>query len=196
MPKIVDHDERRREFTAAAMRVALNKGMDALTIRSVAEAAHCSTGALSHYFKTKDDLLVAIQRVASEASLARIERCFSELSGRALLEGVILSVLPLDDERQSEWRLWLAYFARAAEDVAVARLQHDYYRAWRSQLRRAYKLASEPGGAPSRAVLEDGTDAAMALIQGLGILGMYEPASLGERRQRRLVAQHLDRWLP
>lgn len=195
MPKIVDHDERRREFARVAMQVALGKGVEALTVRSVAEAAHCSVGALTHYFSTKDDLLVAIQRIAGEASLARIERCFATQHGRALLEGVILSVLPLDDERRGEWRLWLAYFARAAEEPTVARLQAENYRAWRAQLRRAFALACEPKR-PSRSEIEAGTDAAMALVQGLGVLGTYEPARIGVQRQRRVVRDHLDRWLP
>jgi AcrR family transcriptional regulator len=47
MPKIVDHDERRRSFSGTAMRVALEQGFDALTVRFVAKAARYSTGALT-----------------------------------------------------------------------------------------------------------------------------------------------------
>jgi hypothetical protein len=36
----------------------------------------------------------------------------------------------------------------------------------------------------------------MALIQGLGVLGMFEPSGVGPGRQRRLVRDFLDRWLP
>jgi AcrR family transcriptional regulator len=194
MPKIVDHEERRRSFARAAMLVALEQGVDGLTVRAVAKSARCSTGALTHYFKTKDDLLVAIQRIAGEASLGRINQCFAERDGRELLEAVILSVLPLDDERRAEWRLWLAYFARAAEDVGVAQLQNEHYRAWRSQLRRAYRRASVHK-APPNSEIENGTDAVMVLIQGLGVLGMYGPSKVGPRRQRRLVTEHLDKWL-
>ncbi len=196
MPKIVDHDERRREFASAALRVAIEGGAEALTVRSVAKAAGCSTGALAHYFATKDDLLVAVQREASSASLARIQDCFERFEGRALVESVVLTVLPLDDARRGEWRLWLAYFARAAEDVALARVQHDYYRRWRSDLRHAYRLACQGEAEIPRAAIERGTDAAMALIQGLGVLGMYEPAGITASRQRQLVRDHFDRWLP
>jgi len=196
MPKIVDHEERRREFAAAAMRVAIAQGVDALTVRSVAREANCSAGALAHYFKTKDDLLIAVQRAASGASLRRIDACFERFTGRELLEQVVLSVLPLDDERRGEWRLWLAYFARAAEVVDLARVQQDYYRDWRSQLRRAYQAALEGRASQTRAEVELAGDALMALIQGLGVLGMYEPSNVGARRLRRLVQAQLDRWLP
>lgn len=196
MPKIVDHDERRREFAAAALRVAVGRGVGALTVRSVAQEAGCSTGALAHYFKTKDDLLVAVQRAAGEASLARIEACFDRLEGRELVTGVVLAVLPLDEERRGEWRLWLAYFARAAEEVELARVQQAYYVRWRSDLQRAYRLACPPEAKMTRSMLGRGTDAAMALIQGLGVLGMFEPAGVSATRQRQLVRDHFDRWLP
>lgn len=196
MPKIVDHDERRREFADAAMRVAMGRGMDALTVRSVAREAGCSTGALAHYFKTKDDLMIAVQRAAGEASLARIARCFERFEGRDLLEAVMLSVLPLDEARRGEWRLWLAYFARAAEAVHLARIQQDNYLGWHSDLRRAYALACGPEAGLSRAAIDRGTDAAMALIQGIGVLGMFEPARVSPTRQRQLVRDFLDRWLP
>jgi AcrR family transcriptional regulator len=196
MPKIVDHDERRREFAAAALRVAIEQGAESLTVRSVAKKAGCSTGALAHYFETKDDLLVAVQREASEASLARIRDCFERFEGRALVESVVLTVLPLDEDRRGEWRLWLAYFARAAEEVALARVQRDYYRHWRSDLRLAYQLACGSDAQMTRSEIDRGTDASMALIQGLGVLGMFEPAGISASRQRQLVREHFDRWLP
>lgn len=196
MPKIVDHDERRREYAAAALRVAVGQGMEALTIRGVAREAGCSTGALAHYFETKDDLMIAVQRAAGEASLARIARCFEQFDGKELLEAVMLSVLPLDEARRGEWRMWLAYFARAAEEIDLARIQQTQYVGWRSDLRRAYTLACGPDSGLPRAAIDRATDAAMALIQGLGVLGMFEPASVSPARQRQIVRDFLDRWLP
>lgn len=195
MPKIVDHEERRKSYADAALRVASKLGMDALTVRSVAREARCSTGALAHYFKTKDDLLIAIQRSAGDTSTARIARCFERFTGRALLEAVVLTVLPLDEERRGEWRLWLAYFARAAENVDVAKIQRNNYLRWRSDLLRAYEVGCE-GKRQTRAQLERGTDAAMTLIQGLGVMGMFGPTGMDPAAQRRAVRDHFDRWLP
>lgn len=196
MPKIVDHEERRKEFADAAMRVAINHGVDALTVRSVAKEAGASTGALAHYFDTKDALLVAVQRSAGDSSLARIEECFETHEGRGVLEAVILTVLPLDEERRGEWRLWLAYFARAAIAVEIGRLQEGHYKRWWSDLRQAFVVACGPTASSTSAEIDAATDATMALIQGLGVLGMFEPSGLNPARQRALVNEHLDRWLP
>ncbi len=195
MPKIVDHDERRREFASAAMRVAIKGGVNALTIRAVSREACCSTGALAHYFKTKDDLLIAVQRSAGEKSLARIDDCFARYEGRALLEAVILSVLPLDEERRGEWRLWLAYFARAAEVAELADVQRDSYEGWYSRLRDAHRSSCPTERPMTRSEINVATDATMTLVQGLGVLGMYEPSGITTRRQRQLVRLHLERWV-
>ena len=196
MPKIVDHDERRRELATAAMQVAIEHGIEAVTVRSVAAAANCSTGALAHYFETKDDLLIGVQRSADTASRARIEKCFADFDGRELLEELILSVLPMDEARRGEWQLWLAYFARAARNVRLARAQQEFYQSWHAELRRAFRIACGPNAKLTRSELDVATDAAMTLIQGLGVLAMYEPSGVGNARQRRLVREHLDRWLP
>lgn len=195
MPKIVDHDARRVEYADAAMRVAIRGGVEALTVRSVSSEAGCSTGALSHYFKTKDELLIAVQRAAGERSLARIDDCFRRLDGRELLEAVIMSVLPTDEERRGEWRLWLAYFARAAESPELAKPQSDAYRGWRDHLKSAFSEAFAPGQGGSRSRIDLAVDSAMAMIQGLGVLGMFGPAAMSARRQRQVVREHLDRWL-
>ena len=194
MPKIVDHEERRRQLADAAARVAIRDGVEALTIRAVAREARCSTGALAHYYGSKDDLLIAVQRAAGEASMARIERALARNRGPALLEAVVLTVLPLDEARRGEWRLWLAYFARAAAVVELARVQGEHYGRWRDVLRTAFEGAFPEGRAPDPATLDRGTDATMALIQGLGVLGMFEPARLSAARQRQLVREHVARW--
>ncbi|MBD3668977.1 MAG: TetR family transcriptional regulator, partial [Kangiella sp.] len=54
MPKKVDHKERRRAFTEAAIEVIAERGLDALRLVDVARAAGVTTGSLTHYFNDKD----------------------------------------------------------------------------------------------------------------------------------------------
>ena len=58
MPKVVDHEERRAKLGAAVWRLASREGLEAVTVRRVAEEAGCSTGAVVHYFAGKEDLLL------------------------------------------------------------------------------------------------------------------------------------------
>ena len=50
MPKIVDHEQRRREVALAAARIIIDSGRSALTVRNVAQATGWSTTVVSHYF--------------------------------------------------------------------------------------------------------------------------------------------------
>lgn len=50
MPKIVDHDQRRRELAEAAWKVITEVGIDGATTREIARASGYSTGVLAHYF--------------------------------------------------------------------------------------------------------------------------------------------------
>ena len=58
MPKIVDHEEQRRRFAEATMRVIASQGLEGVTMRAVASEAGLSYGSLFHYFESKDDLLM------------------------------------------------------------------------------------------------------------------------------------------
>jgi AcrR family transcriptional regulator len=58
MPKVVDHEERRTELATAVWRLASREGLEAVTVRRVAEEAGWSTGAVVHYFADKEDLLL------------------------------------------------------------------------------------------------------------------------------------------
>ena len=57
MPKIVDHESRRRDFIEAAYQSLLEEGLAKTTIRGVARRAGYTSGALVHYFSDKDELI-------------------------------------------------------------------------------------------------------------------------------------------
>ena len=66
MPKFVDVAERRAQLAAAAARIIGRAGIGAVTLREVAAEAGWTTGALTHYFADKQELL----DLTMEASLA------------------------------------------------------------------------------------------------------------------------------
>ncbi|NJN52912.1 MAG: TetR/AcrR family transcriptional regulator [Gammaproteobacteria bacterium] len=57
MPKIVDHDARRRDFIAAAYATIMEQGLANTNLRAVAKKAGYTTGALVHYFADKEELI-------------------------------------------------------------------------------------------------------------------------------------------
>src|SRR3954462_1087986 len=124
MPKVVDHEERRAELREAVWRLASRDGLEAVTVRGVAEEAGCSTGALVHYFDDKEELLLFAFRTVADRVMRRVAAAEEattnplELARAMLLEG-----LPLDRERQAEVRVWFAFLGLALTRPALARDQ-------------------------------------------------------------------------
>jgi AcrR family transcriptional regulator len=74
MGKSVDHAQRREIFAAAALRVIMRDGIAGLTVREVAKEAGFTTGALTHYFHSKDQLLIEASEHSALLVRARMER--------------------------------------------------------------------------------------------------------------------------
>ena len=124
MPKVVDHEQRRRELGHAVWRVIRRDGGDHASVRTVAEEAGWSPGALRHYFATQSELLAFAMRLVVERIEARIAGLDRAADPRQAVEQVLHELLPLDDERRAENEVWLAFTARALTDPEL-RVQHD-----------------------------------------------------------------------
>jgi AcrR family transcriptional regulator len=60
LPKVVDHEQKRKLIAESAWRINESKGIEHASIRAVAANAGLSPGALRHYFSTQDELLLFI----------------------------------------------------------------------------------------------------------------------------------------
>lgn len=112
MPKIVDHEERRRELAEALWRVIVASGPQAVSIRTVAAEAGLSAGALRHYFQTREELLVFAMDLSEERVVQRMKEYSRTLDpDLPMVERVAAfaeQMLPLDKMRRAEFRAWEA----------------------------------------------------------------------------------------
>jgi AcrR family transcriptional regulator len=193
MPKVVDHEERRAELCAAVWRLASRDGLEAVTVRNVAEEAGWSTGAVVHYFSDKEDLLLSAFETVADRVRRRVGEAEEgssdplELARAWLVEG-----LPLDSERRADVRVWFALLGLALTRPALARAQRLTYRAWRRRVGEALHDAQQNGSV--RADVDPGAESAalVALVDGLAIQATFEPRAMTPRRAEELVDAHLD----
>ena len=169
MPKIVDHEERRRELAAAVWRVIARDGVEGVSIRDVAAEADWSPGALRHYFKTKDELLQFAARLVYERVYQRLAVRRDAGTLTEAIRGVLTEVLPLDADRRTEAAIWLAFVGRGLVDENIALEQqvafgalHDLCLRITHDLARRRRLA--PGLDPDQAATQ-----LHALIDGLTV---------------------------
>jgi AcrR family transcriptional regulator len=119
MPRLADHEERRREAIEALWRVIATQGIDKASVRHVAAETGWSRGIIDYYFDGMQELLVAGLRAACEADVSLSVRSGSaETDGE--LRDALLARMPLDATRRIRGRVWIAYLGRAMTDPEVA----------------------------------------------------------------------------
>lgn len=171
MPKVVDHAQRRRELVAATWAVVAAEGIEAATVRRIAEEAGCTTGRITHYFADKEEVLVAALRQVHRAAGKRMLAAIGPRSGLEALRAVLAEALPLDQERVLEWRVWLAFWGSAATSTSLQAEQHQRYREWRGLLKRVLATAALPADID----LDRLVDQIVALVDGFGLQGVLDP---------------------
>jgi AcrR family transcriptional regulator len=112
VPRRVDHEERRRELVDAALRVVVRDGLEAATVRNIAQEAGCSVRPVQYYFADKATLLAAAHARVTERLGALVATSIAALgpspAPRDVARAVARSFLPLDDERRGGM---IAYYA-------------------------------------------------------------------------------------
>jgi TetR/AcrR family transcriptional regulator, transcriptional repressor of bet genes len=190
MPRVVDHDERRRELGRAVCRVVAEQGMDAATVRAVAASSGWSTGVLAHYFDDKTALLLHALAFVAEAAAGRMRRAVGREPAEAL-RFVVHQALPLDAERRIEWKVWLSFWGKASSDPRLATEQARIYARWRGAIEQM--IARVMGKRRVDAQVEEEAASLLAFIDGLGLQSSLEPRRLPAKRQRALADAYLRR---
>lgn len=190
MPKLVDHDERRRQVAATAAGLVVAGGVEALTTRHVAEAAGFSTAVVSHYFDGKDDLLLATFQWASDRARDRFTAAIAG-PGPAdrRLESGLQALLAIDEEQRADWRVFLAFWGTAATRPELAEQQAIRVR---SAYDRVAALLSEDDALHLRGdALAHAARRLIVTVQGIATYSAFDPADWPAARQRRVLADEL-----
>lgn len=172
MPRVVDHDQRRAQIARAFQRLLAADGFAAVSFARVAAEAGVSVGLIQHYFAGKDALLRfayddAVSRMSERVRLRVRNGEAAGLSIAEVLLGTLAELLPLDAERDLEYRVRQGLQAQAPHNDGLA----DVARRSGRDLLGYVTLMVEQG--KERGEVEVGADAALsarlilATVQGL-----------------------------
>lgn len=124
MPRLVDHDERRRHIIEALWRLAASDGLTAVSFRRVAAEAEVSVRQIQYYFGTKAALLGNALQMLGEAVFAdgvqAMEQAGPDASPRLLLRGAIEAAFPSDPQRRQRSLLFFSFYVAALTDPELA----------------------------------------------------------------------------
>jgi AcrR family transcriptional regulator len=191
VPKIVDHERRRREVVSAAWRVINRVGLENATVREIAREAKSSTGAIAHYFASKDDILRAALERADEDIRRRIEAMSDDFHPLTRLRAALREALPLDRRRTFELTLDVNFWARALNHTSLRALQHRDHNEWRDGLLEFVTEVQAGGWLDQSLPADELTDVLVAFVDGLGVQGLVYPELLTKERIGRLLDAQL-----
>ncbi|MEL4506028.1 TetR/AcrR family transcriptional regulator [Luteococcus sp. H138] len=123
MPKIVDHEERRRVLAHAVVEVADQRGLDNASLRTVAQHVDMSMGTVQHYFADREAMLDFVLDYVQQQRTARIERAVKTLSTptpAAILDALVDEILTTDETNQVFERVNVMFLDRARRHPATA----------------------------------------------------------------------------
>ncbi len=192
MPKLVDHEQRRRELGQAVWRVIRRDGVGAASVRKVAQEAGWSAGALRHYFSTQSELLTFAMQMVVERIEARVGALEPPADPRRAVEQRLHELLPLDEERRAENEVWLAFAGLALVDPQL-RARHEEVD---EELRTACLGAIQELDSGGR--LHPGLDRELeaerlhGLLDGLALHTAMRPERMSPQLIRSVLARHLD----
>jgi AcrR family transcriptional regulator len=190
MPRLVDTDERRQALADAAARVIATSGIAAATMREVASEAGLTTGALTHHFRDKRELLIFTLETSLERRRAAHPRLLSD-DPAADLRARLVGVLPTSDVTRLHWTVTIAFSAQASCDDELAAVQRDAYRRFRVDVTTLVERCIAAGLVGADEDARQLAEHLIAVVDGIAIQALFDPASWPPARQRL----HLDRSL-
>lgn len=192
MPRVVDHEERRRHIAEAVFRLVGERGLDGVGLREVAAEAGVSMGAVQHYFSSKQEMLLFALSQMTERVLARVAQTLGPepVSRRARITAGLHAMLPLTRASREEAAVNIAFFAAALGNAHYQQLLRDGYR------RLVAVSSAQAQEAAAAGDLVPGIDpeyegaALFYLVQGL--IGPLLIGAITEADALALLDTHLD----
>ncbi|WP_299090859.1 TetR/AcrR family transcriptional regulator [uncultured Metabacillus sp.] len=189
MPKIVDHEWRKKLIAEASWRVILERGMEGATVRNIAKEAGLSLGALRHYFSTQDELLIFAMNLVIERVTERINKiAVQELPPKEKILKIILEMVPTNDESMAEMEVWFAF-------TAYARHRKGFDAHYDGLLTGMQRLIDSM---EQYQLLKENVDKSIeverlyALVDGIALHAMLDPKRLNRDRIYKLFVYHLN----
>lgn len=162
------------------MRVAADRGLEAVSLRHVAAEAGVSAGMVQHYFTTKDEMMAFALSVVRDRGRSRVETAVAALgpdpAPRLLLRTLLEALLPLDEAARADGRVALAFLSwTALHPAAATGLRPDTVQL----VDFIAGLLPRPPAPDAAALAADAAAGLLALVEGLGMYllgGQYTPA--------------------
>ncbi|MDQ4214578.1 TetR family transcriptional regulator [Microbacterium capsulatum] len=192
MPRVVDHDARRRDIAAALLAVAARDGHEGVNSRAVARELGVAVGSLWHYFDGFDDVIRAAAAEVTRRTEERIQRATEGLRGLARLDALMREVLPIDATTRTEAHIVVGFWGRLASLAPTEGSGMPTLPLWRSETEEALEEAVADGELRAGTPREDLLALLRAITYGQQVVEVAEP--VGPEAHLAVLAAIVTPW--
>lgn len=143
MARVGTEKLRKKELIEATIKSIESHGFQGTTILTISRQANMSAGIISHYFGSKQGLILAtIRHLLEELKqglLQQIEDCEGPLTPELRLRMIVDTNFACFQQSTSVTRTWLCFWAQALHDPELARLQAVNSKRLQSNLLYSYR---------------------------------------------------------
>jgi len=168
LPKVVDHDARKKQIIASASRMIATHGYENLTLRALAADMEITTGMITHYFKSKDEILFAALQAVHDRFYSRASSAIGDRKGLEAIRSRMQASIPLTPSVRQDWAIIFHFWASATSKPVFARFMSDEHKRLQTMDIANLKYAQEQGEIGSHLVLERVAEQLDAMTTGIG----------------------------
>jgi TetR/AcrR family transcriptional regulator, transcriptional repressor of aconitase len=187
-----DHGKRQREVADVLLRVIGEQGFEKASMRMVAREAGCTTGVLSHYFSSKEDLVCHAVNLMFDW-IDRQTEAASHVSDR--LEAIRIALGTSEDTEPLPfdfWAVWLQVLSKAKQSRRLTQIINERHGKFRNALTRLIVEGQEQLQLRGDVNAELLADYVNAVSDGLGLMMPIESKRLSKKRRNDLMTLCLN----
>src|SRR5690606_8894269 len=192
MPKIVNHEQKRKSIAEAAWNIIKREGMEKASIRRVALEAGMSAGSLRHYFSTQDEMLLFIMNYFLEEGKKRTEQKDWSENPLQAVEEILLELVPMDEEKKVETSVWWIFAIRSLTSEVLQEKKDEMTDGTYELVNSMIQMLILHEIVPNSINVELETSRLAALIEGLSIHALLRPDVYSEEKVREVIRYHVE----
>jgi DNA-binding transcriptional regulator YbjK len=193
MPKIVDHDERRRIIVEALWRVVARDGAHEVSVRHVAAEAGMPKSSIGHYVGTMPQLIgLAVDQLVQENTDYMLSLDLLALDVDKATE-VLYTLVPVSERRRHMSGVWMLLASQAGADAEFAEVLHRLNVSMIEGLGDLLRGMQQQGLMDADRDIDVEVRRLHALIDGLALQCMTDPSLRCETDVRTILRDEVAR---
>lgn len=189
MPRRVNADEVRDEILSATIAIMSEQGLPKTTMRTIADRASCTTGRVTYFFGSREDIVVSALRRLRVESSRHLAAAAAGKSGLAALRSFLLATLPYAsaENLQAHWRIWLTLWHESITETYASEEWDRRAEGYELLLRQHLESAKSSGELRHDLDIDVAVRMLASLVYGAGVDATLRPQRYSPEQVAMLI---------